>query len=146
MGKGLMIKPSGVHVAYTAGTGCLVFVDLVAFLVRKNLNRMALNEENQVEKDFKFVFYCSFPNEQESIGLDLCRGLADLCEKTGNKNFEFHCRFSKYTKERWDKKFLEESLSKQGTNLKRIWVCGPPMMNESFDKYLTEIAPKFNLT
>ena len=40
MGKGLQIKPSGVHIAYTAGTGCLAFIDLVAYLIRKNLNQI----------------------------------------------------------------------------------------------------------
>ena len=30
MGKGLEVKQAGVHVAFSAGTGVLVFVDLVA--------------------------------------------------------------------------------------------------------------------
>ena len=38
MGKGLDIQPSGVHIAFTAGTGILPFMDLVAFLIRYNLN------------------------------------------------------------------------------------------------------------
>ena len=37
MGKGLDIKREGTHIAFSAGTGCLVFVDLVAYLIRKNL-------------------------------------------------------------------------------------------------------------
>ena len=37
MGKGLQINNSGLHIAFTAGTGCLVFVDLVAHLIRKNI-------------------------------------------------------------------------------------------------------------
>ena len=40
MGKGLDIQPDGTHIAYTAGTGILVFVDLVAHLVRRNLEMM----------------------------------------------------------------------------------------------------------
>ena len=35
MGKGLQMKSKGVHIAFTAGTGCLVFLDLVAHLLRK---------------------------------------------------------------------------------------------------------------
>ena len=34
MGKGLCIKPHGAHVAFVAGTGVLVFVDLIAFMIR----------------------------------------------------------------------------------------------------------------
>jgi len=38
MGKGLDLQQSGVHIAFTAGTGILPFLDLVAFLIRYNLN------------------------------------------------------------------------------------------------------------
>ena len=44
MGKGLGIEKSGTHIAFTAGTGILVFIDLVAFLVRKNLNLLTEEE------------------------------------------------------------------------------------------------------
>ena len=37
MGKGLQVHPNGVHIAFTAGTGVIVFLDLVAHLARKNL-------------------------------------------------------------------------------------------------------------
>ena len=33
LGKGLSIQPQGKHIAYTAGTGVLVFMDLVAHLL-----------------------------------------------------------------------------------------------------------------
>jgi hypothetical protein len=45
MGKGLEVKPEGTHIAFSAGTGCLVFVDLVAHLIRKNLGLLDNNEE-----------------------------------------------------------------------------------------------------
>ncbi len=38
MGKGLDLKSEGVHIAFTAGTGILPFLDLVAFLIRYHLN------------------------------------------------------------------------------------------------------------
>ena len=34
MGKGINLKKYGTQVAFTAGTGILVFIDLVAYLVR----------------------------------------------------------------------------------------------------------------
>jgi hypothetical protein len=34
MGKGIGLGTEGTHIAFTAGTGCLVFIDLVAYLVR----------------------------------------------------------------------------------------------------------------
>lgn len=33
MGRGINIQPKGKHIAYTAGTGALVFLDLVAYLL-----------------------------------------------------------------------------------------------------------------
>ena len=41
MGKGLQIQQEGTHVAFAGGTGVLVFMDLVAFLVRRNMNAMS---------------------------------------------------------------------------------------------------------
>jgi len=46
-GKGLGLKPEGTHVAFTAGTGILPFLDLVAYLLRVNL-------EDQMESDRSF--------------------------------------------------------------------------------------------
>lgn len=45
MGKGLSIKPTGAHVAFTGGTGVLVFLDLVAHLLRKVLKLLNPEED-----------------------------------------------------------------------------------------------------
>ncbi len=44
MGKGLGLGSSGTHIAFTAGTGCLVFIDLVAYLIRRNLGLLSEQE------------------------------------------------------------------------------------------------------
>ena len=36
MGKGLCIEESGVHIAFCAGTGVLVFLDLIAHLLMRS--------------------------------------------------------------------------------------------------------------
>ena len=73
MGKSLGIKPSGTHVAFTAGTGCLVFVDLVAFLVKQLLDLLEPGEESPLDPDaFKFVLYMSFRSREESVALTIC--------------------------------------------------------------------------
>ena len=72
MGIGLDIKRSGTHIAFTGGTGCLVFADLIAHLIRKSLNLLKLTEDNQLcSESFKFVLYVSFPKREEVIGLEL---------------------------------------------------------------------------
>ncbi len=76
LGKGLCIKNVGHHVAFAAGTGVLVFIDLVAFMIRQNLGLLNAFDNQILNKDkFKFTFYVSFPNEEDSVGLELLEGL-----------------------------------------------------------------------
>ena len=130
MGKGIGLGLEGNYIAFTAGTGCLVFIDLVAYLLRKNLGIMGREEQSQIGPGFKFIFYISFPNREEAICYDLCMGLQELSEQHGFKNFEFIARFSSEAKERWDMDFIDKQLEVNGSSLKKVWVCGPPVMNE----------------
>ena len=76
MGKGLQIAHDGIHIAFTAGTGCLLFLDLVAHLVRKNLKQLSTTEDSQIGfDDFKFILFISFPKKEDAIALELCEGL-----------------------------------------------------------------------
>lgn len=82
MGKGLGIKEQGHYVAFVAGTGVLVFVDLVAFLIRLNLGLLnGFAEKIIIKEKFKFTLYVSFANEADSIAMDLLEGLKIICEK-----------------------------------------------------------------
>lgn len=73
MGKGLLIGKTGTYIAFTAGTGILVFLDLVAFLIRKNLKLLTPFEDAQIaNKHFTFILYASFPSRAEAVGFDLC--------------------------------------------------------------------------
>lgn len=49
MGLELGIMPRGTHIAFAAGTGVLVFLDLVAHLIRKNLGLLSKEEEEMIE-------------------------------------------------------------------------------------------------
>jgi hypothetical protein len=144
MGKGLDIQPSGTHVAFTGGTGCLVFVDLVAHLIQKNLGLLGKDENVQLKADFKFIFYVSFPKREEGIAVELCEGLQRVCNARELKNFQFMPRYSNELKQRWDASFINSALdiSNVGKDLKRVWVCGPPIMNELFDRHLLTMPNK----
>lgn len=108
MGKGLQVKPTGVHIAFAAGTGVLCFIDLVAALVRQSLgidvshikkdelevegsaqSPMTTETDGQVERfsvidgAFKLFLYVSFPNRDDSIALELCEALANYCNREG---------------------------------------------------------------
>jgi NAD(P)H-flavin reductase len=65
LGKGLELQKEGVHMAFTAGTGCLVFLDLVAHLIRKNLGLLTKEEGEMLSStNFKFILYVSFRSRQ----------------------------------------------------------------------------------
>lgn len=56
-GVGLGIRPTGVHVAFSAGTGVLVFLDLVTKIILHNTGVKSLGTD--FDEDFKFVLYIS---------------------------------------------------------------------------------------
>ncbi|TNV80991.1 hypothetical protein FGO68_gene3814 [Halteria grandinella] len=150
MGKGLQVKSTGVHIAFTGGTGCLLFLDLVAHLVRKNLGLLHNNEDSLLnsfceDEPFKLVLYMSFVSRKESCGLKLCEGLRDICQKYKIENFELHLRFSDLKVPRWDKDFIHRELLRFQGKVNKIWVCGPPLMNETFDQNLQNMKGEFGL-
>ena len=141
MGKGLQPASSGVHVAFAAGTGVLVFVDLVAYLVRQKLEIKAADEgeDNELGEDFKLVLFASFANEEEAIALDFLQAAS---EALGDR-FELRLRLSDGAREaetaRWDAKFIDEEMCKLGVQPEKIWVCGTPVMNQVFENAGNEL-------
>jgi len=90
MGCGLGIHSQGTHAAFAAGTGVLVFIDLVAHMILKLVDSnvlSALNEstEDQPEQldleNFQFKLFASFADEEEAIAIDLINALKKLTEK-----------------------------------------------------------------
>jgi hypothetical protein len=74
MGRGLKIKSVGTHMAFTAGTGIIVFMDLVGYLIRRNL-KMIKPEKDFLTDKFKLVLFASFKNKEMQIGAKLCKAL-----------------------------------------------------------------------
>jgi NAD(P)H-flavin reductase len=84
----------------------------------------------------------SFASRSEAIGLELCEALLELNKAKGLHNFNLTVRFSdEKTSDgqkppRWDNDYIKaqiELLSKV-EDITKIYVCGPPIMNETFDK------------
>lgn len=140
MGRGLEMKYSGKHFAFAAGTGALVFLDLVANLLLRNIYKakdvkeMANQPFTKLADDFEFHFYVAFQDADNSIGLDLCETLERLNEKLHFENFKLVIRLSEdiYVKKkppRWDEKYIESQLMPHAGKVQKVWVCGPPIMN-----------------
>lgn len=149
MGRGLQLEPTGNYVAFCAGTGALVFLDLVAHLIVKN-SMPAAQVPAEIARyyapGFKFHLYCSFQSRDQAIGLDLIEALVDLNKALGLDNFEATVRLSVTDGPklpRWTPQYVESELS--GKTLSKVWVCGPPAVNEMFDKTLGDLKDKLGL-
>ena len=148
------MKKQGTHIAFTAGTGCLVFIDLVAFLLRANLKLVDAESIPILSKGstFKLVLFVSFPNREDALALPLFEGLHQITQAKGLSNFSLHVRISSEQKQgRWDLDFIEQQLDKFSRKKKRdeelakVYVCGPPPMNEVFDRALTGMVQRGEL-
>ena len=100
------MQPTGIHIAFAAGTGVLCFVDLVGHLIQARLGWIS---EQMVDLDlFKFIFYVSFDNESESIALELLEAFSHYCERHGYLNFDLHVRLKDEFRNEalWDREFI----------------------------------------
>lgn len=70
-------------------------------------------------------------------------------------NFKLTVRYSEPKKDkdsdelirprRWDKNYIAEELYPNRGKMARIWVCGPPVMNQIFDQSLDDLQEKLQL-
>jgi len=155
MGKGLCIEESGVHVAFCAGTGILVFLDLVSHLLLRAYYKHyeewqnAPPEMKQLKDDFVFLFYVSMLSMDQEIGLNICEALQKVNKKLQETNFKLTVRISKrwdgFRGEIWDQKFVDDNLSPYAGNIRKVWISGPPGMNETLDKSFEKLATKLGI-
>lgn len=77
MGKGLFLneESDGHHFAFCAGTGILVFLDLVTFLILQNTKATTMGKFRGFKDSFVFHLFVAFRDRNESIGLEILEGL-----------------------------------------------------------------------
>ena len=154
MGKGLCIEPSGVHVAFCAGTGVLVFLDLLSHLLLrsyyKHYQDEIPSELDQLDDSFVFLFYVSMLSMDSEIGLNICEALQKVNRKLGENNFKLTVRISKrwdgFRGQVWDEKFVDEALTPYTGQIRKVWISGPPSMNEGLDKAFDNLADKLQIS
>jgi hypothetical protein len=147
MGKGL-IPSGGKHIAYAAGTGVLVFIDLVSHLILKKVAEQGgpdvlamcykdMPDVPRLPDDFFFELQLSSMQPSETIGIELIEALESLdpekksfanelmlkSDKDGNKNPNYL---------RWDEAYYNKLF--KDLEATKVWCCGPPIMQECFDR------------
>jgi hypothetical protein len=66
----------------------------------------AIESQNRLNPNFKFVLFASFENRANAIALDLLEGLKNLQNSLGHNTFDLELRFSDQKSKRWDKAFV----------------------------------------
>jgi len=103
MGTGLDVESTGLHVVFAAGTGILVFIDLIAHLILRILASKGgpdvfhnKSNSNLIDiTNFKLILHTSFASKEEAIGLELIEALQSLCSAHGLTTlFEHHSRLT----------------------------------------------------
>lgn len=79
MGKGLGLthESAGDYYAFAAGTGVLVFIDLVARIALSQIG--IVDGPEKLNPDCKFTLFVSYANRKEAIALTLLEELAKMC-------------------------------------------------------------------
>jgi NAD(P)H-flavin reductase len=150
MGKGLAPESEGIHIAFAAGTGNLCFVDMLAHIALAELGLLTAedHEAGSINTErFEMHLYASFPSKADAVAWDLCEALDNYCKQKGSKSFELHPRLSKekVNTARWNEPWVENTLLKYpAKQVQRMWVCGPPVMNETFDRALMDMRSRLD--
>jgi len=103
----------------------------------------------QLKDDFVFLFYVSMLSMDQEIGLNICEALQKVNKKLQETNFKLTVRISKrwdgFRGEIWDQKFVDDNLSPYAGNIRKVWISGPPGMNETLDKSFEKLATKLGI-
>lgn len=104
--------------------------------------------------NFSFELHTSFASEEEAMGLELVDILVALLEKVNMTHlFTHYCRISKVKPgekvrkpvgKRMDENAYREEFEKMEASgtVETIYVCGPPVMQEHFDRAQDAIPNK----
>ncbi len=130
----------------------LVFLDLVSSLLIQSCfqsdGRKYPEGLDFFQDKFEFHIYVSFADRDSSIGLDLIEALESVNKQLGLSNFKATIRLSKAKtdiKPRWTPEYVKDELTPMTGQIQKVWVCGPPAVNEMFDKTLANLSSSLGL-
>jgi len=114
-----------------------------------SLNAYKEDYVGSLNNDFKLILFASFANDEEFIGSEIITKLYEIVKERNFNWFDMKIRISSkethfkqipLIKSFFDENFIDENIEK-GERLKKIYVCGPPVMN----KKLFEDLKKFQI-
>ena len=159
VGRGLELNINnslGLNIIFVGGTGILPFMDLFAYILRKLLAENDREYEmfpgetfDDLAETSKFIIYAYFPTRSESIGIDFLEKVENLHKKYGKgEKFKVNVIFTREEDEKLsDEELLQLLQDHKYTDerINKLWICGPPPMNQQFNKLSGEIKEKTGL-
>lgn len=153
VGKGLDIdlrSPNGTYLLFVGGTGILPYMDFFAYLVRYTIAKYAKEkivfDGENFEHDLSginLIIYAYYRNDKNAPGYEFVSKIAQIYKHFNIENqFTLIPKFTSLGEKRINKESLIELLEdhKDRTGIERIWVCGPPPMNNLFSRYEGTVA------
>jgi hypothetical protein len=113
IGESLQVKKSGLHIAFTSGTGVLPLMDLIGHLLFTTMglnSALGVDPDDCVRPDFKLKLFVSFSSRKETVALELLERIRDYFEHIANPSFELVIRLStdfEHSNFRWNEDFLK---------------------------------------
>ena len=112
------------HVVFVGGTGILVFLDLIAYMLRKAIaedhpDRPMFKGErfDDLAPDFELIMYATFPRRADAIALDLCEGAARITTMKGRQGgFQFIPTYTRERGERLNERSIDRLLGMHARN------------------------------
>ena len=139
---------NGTHVAITAGTGIVPFLDIVFYLLRRGIYEIGKKqgrsleifkgefERKPLDDEFKLILFASFSKEEEVIALKYIRLLEEIQMEHKLDSFKFFLRISGDSL-RWDQTYFEKWIPR---DIEKVWVRGPEKFNFSVNQMLRNLG------
>ena len=147
---------NGSNLIVVGGTGILPFIDLFAYLARRLLSKRAEMSQVFFREEFdnnidgaKFTIYAFYPDRTNAVGIEFCEKISQLFLHFGQSDdFEFNPLYSRNGNKKLSNQddllsFIGKFATK--TTIKNIFVCGPPHMNNLFQRHKGKILKEFSL-
>ena len=156
VGRGLEIdkhNSGGVNIIFVGGTGILPFMDLFAYIGRRILKkhnpRCAIFPDElftDLANDAQFVIYAYFPTREDCIGIELLEAIEKLHQKHGKADmFKLNLSLTRKGGRKHNNEEIVELLSEYKQihgRINKLWVCGPPVMNDQFQRLMPTIQER----
>jgi len=125
-------------------------LDFVAFVLRLMVYRVAKQKNYEehfmiyddekedfenVNKDFKLIYFTSFSSEKSSVFLNICKQMQNIENKFDLNIFKLITRISTID-QRWTHELIKNELKVYGEKIRRVFICGPTLFIDDIQDIL----------